>query len=173
MADNVSIVVTMKTDIDAKLKSIASASHGCSKEFEEFQRRATELSGKFEALNTRYEGFNKKSAEAAARAETLKLEMSAMTKAARASGQELDQVSFQKLKKEYREASDSAKGYASAAKDTLKEMKLIEDEVQKMEFKGPKIGSAVYMGDALSKNRYLPFLMELIIFPPAHSKIMA
>ena len=140
MADNVSIVMTMKTNITETLKSIASTSHGCSKEFEEIQRRATELIDKTEALNTRYESFNKKSAEAATRAEKLKLEMSAMTKAARASGQELDEVSFDKLKKEYREAADSAKGYASAAKDTLKEMKLIEDETRKMELAEPSLG---------------------------------
>lgn len=140
MADNVSIVMTMKTNITETLKSIASTSHGCSKEFEEIQRRATELIDKTEALNTRYESFNKKSAEAATRAEKLKLEMSAMTKAARASGQELDEVSFDKLKKEYREAADSAKGYANAAKDTLKEMKLIEDETRKMELAEPSLG---------------------------------
>lgn len=133
MADSVSIVMTMKTDIAEKLKTIASTSHGCSKEFEEIQRRATELIGKTESLNTRYESFNKKSAEAATRAEKLKLEMSEMTKAARKSGQELDEVSFNNLKKEYREAADSAKGYANAAKDTLKEMKLIEDEARTLE----------------------------------------
>ena len=95
MADNnVSIVMTMKTDIDAKLRTIASTSQGCSKAFEEFQRRATELGGKFAALNTRYDDFSKKSATAKAEAEKLKLEMTAMTKAAKASVQELDTVKF-------------------------------------------------------------------------------
>lgn len=141
MADNVSIVMTMQTNIEETLKSIANTSHGCSKEFEEFQRRATELASKFGGLNTRYEDFNKRSAEASARAEKLKLEISAMTKEARASGQELDQVKFEKLKKEYREAADSARGYANAAKDTLKEMKLIEDETRKMELAAPEIAS--------------------------------
>lgn len=139
MADNVSIVMTLKTDIESKLKTIASTSHGCSKEFEEFQRRAVELGDKFRSLNTRYDDFNKKAAESATKAEKLKLEMSAMTKAARASGEELDTVSFDNLKKEYREATDSAKGFADAAKDTLKEMKLIEGEVRKMEFTEPDL----------------------------------
>ncbi len=134
MADNnVSIVMTMKTDIDAKLRTIASTSQGCSKAFEEFQRRATELGSKFAALNTRYDDFSKKSASAKAEAEKLKLEMSAMTKAARASGQELDAVKFESLQEEYRKLTDSAKGYADAAKDTLKEMRLIEEEVRIME----------------------------------------
>ena len=91
--NNVSIVMTMKTDIDAKLKTIASTSQGCSKAFEEFQRRAGELSGKLDALNKKYDSFNQKSASAKAEAEKLKLEMSAMTKAARASGEGLDSVS--------------------------------------------------------------------------------
>lgn len=134
MADNnVSIVMTMKTDIDAKLRTIASTSQGCSKAFEEFQRRATELGSKFAALNTRYDDFSNKSASAKAEAEKLKLEMSAMTKAARASGQELDAVKFESLQEEYRKLTDSAKGYADAAKDTLKEMRLIEEEVRIME----------------------------------------
>lgn len=152
MADNnVSIVMTMKTDIDAKLKTIASTSQGCSKAFEEFQRRAVELGDKFKSLNTRYDDFNKKAAESATKAEKLKLEMSAMTKAARASGEELDTVSFDNLKKEYREATDSAKGFADAAKDTLKEMKLIEGEVRKMEFTEPEEAGVSDSGGFLSK----------------------
>ena len=139
MADNnVSIVMTMKTDIDAKLRTIASTSQGCSKAFEEFQRRATELGGKFAALNTRYDDFSKKSASAKAEAEKLKLEMSAMTKAAKASGQELDTVKFENLQEEYNKLTDSAKGYAAAAKDTLKEMRLIEQEARTMEFSEPE-----------------------------------
>lgn len=143
MADNnVSIVMTMKTDIDAKLRTIASTSQGCSKAFEEFQRRATELGGKFAALNTRYDDFSKKSASAKAEAEKLKLEMSAMTKTARASGQELDTVKFESLQEEYRKLTDSAKGYADAAKDTLKEMRLIEQEARTMEFSEPEAAGA-------------------------------
>lgn len=143
MADNnVSIVMTMKTDIDAKLRTIASTSQGCSKAFEEFQRRATELGSKFAALNTRYDDFSKKSASAKAEAEKLKLEMSAMTKAARASGQELNTVKFESLQEEYRKLTDSAKGYADAAKDTLKEMRLIEQEARTMEFSEPEAAGA-------------------------------
>lgn len=142
MADNnVSIVMTMKTNIDDMLRSIASTSHGCSKEFEELQRRATELIGKTDALKTKYEDFSKKSAEAATKAEKLKLEMSAMTKAARASGQELDEVSFENLRQEYLKAADSAKGYASAAKDTLKEMKLIEDEARRINLSAQEVSA--------------------------------
>lgn len=138
MADNnVSIVMTMKTDIDAKLRTIASTSQGCSKAFEEFQRRATELGGKFAALNTRYDDFSKKSATAKAEAEKLKLEMTAMTKAAKASGQELDTVKFESLQEEYNKLTDSAKGYTDAVKATLKEMRLIEQEARTMEFSEP------------------------------------
>jgi len=141
VADNISIVMTMKTDIDTKLRSISNTAQGCSKEFEEVQRRAQELGSRFSALNTRYEDFNKKSAAAKSQAEALKLEMSAMTKAAKASGQELDAVRFENLRKEYLDLTDSAKGYASAAKDTLKEMKLIDEEIRKMDLAEPDAGN--------------------------------
>lgn len=147
MADNnVSIVMTMKTDIDAKLRTIASTSQGCSKAFEEFQRRAAELGGKFAALNTRYDDFSKKSATAKAEAEKLKLEMTAMTKAAKANGQELDTVKFESLQEEYNKLTDSAKGYTDAAKATLKEMRLIEQEARTMEFSEPGAVEAVGSG---------------------------
>lgn len=153
MADNnVSIVMTMKTDIDAKLRTIASTSQGCSKAFEEFQRRATELGNKFAALNTRYDDFSKKSASAKAEAEKLKLEMTAMTKAAKASGQELDTVKFENLQEEYNKLTDSAKGYTDAAKATLKEMRLIEQEARTMEFSEP---GAVGSGGSDSSGGFL------------------
>ncbi|WP_300689226.1 tape measure protein [uncultured Oscillibacter sp.] len=153
MADNnVSIVMTMKTDIDAKLRTIASTSQGCSKAFEEFQRRATELGNKFAALNTRYDDFSKKSASAKAEAEKLKLEMTAMTKAAKASGQELDTVKFESLQEEYNKLTDSAKGYTDAAKATLKEMRLIEQEARTMEFSEPE---AVGSGGSDSSGGFL------------------
>ena len=86
MADNISIVMTMKTDIDARMKSIASTTQGCSKAFEEFQRRTTELKGKLDALEKKYTSLNQKSASATTEAEKLKLEMSAMTKPPRPVG---------------------------------------------------------------------------------------
>jgi len=75
-----------KEQRDAKMKSIISTTQGCSKAFEEFKRRTAELSSQHDALNKRYDSFINKSAEAKAGAEKLRLEMSAMTKAARASG---------------------------------------------------------------------------------------
>ena len=36
MAESISIVMKMQEDISSKLKTIASTSQGCSKEFEEF-----------------------------------------------------------------------------------------------------------------------------------------
>lgn len=134
MADNISIVMTMKTDIDARMKSIASTTQGCSKAFEEFQRRTTELKGKLDALEKKYTSLNQKSASAATEAENLKLEMSAMTKAARASGEELDAVSYEKLRREYQRLTAEAKDFKSAALDVRKEIRLTEDEAQKMTF---------------------------------------
>lgn len=134
MADNISIVMTMKTDIDARMKSIASTTQGCSKAFEEFQRRTTELKGKLDALEKKYTSLNQKSASAATEAEKLKLEMSAMTKAARASGEELDAVSYEKLRREYQRLTAEAKDFKSAALDVRKEIRLTEDEAQKMTF---------------------------------------
>lgn len=124
--DNISIVMTMKTDIDARMKTIASTTQGCSKAFEEFKRRTEEVKGQLDALNKKYDFLNQKSASARAEAEKLKLEMLAMTKAARASGEELDAVSYEKLQREYQRLTDEAKDYASAAKDVRKEMKLTE-----------------------------------------------
>lgn len=134
MADNISIVMTMKTDIDARMKSIASTTQGCSKAFEEFQRRTTELKGKLDALEKKYTSLNQKSASATTEAEKLKLEMSAMTKAARASGEELDSVSYEKLRREYQRLTDEAKDFKSAALDVRKEIKLTADEARKMAF---------------------------------------
>nr|WP_326212552.1 tape measure protein [uncultured Oscillibacter sp.] len=152
MADNnVSIVMTMKTDIDAKLKTIASTSQGCSKAFEEFQRRAGELSGKLDALNKKYDSFNQKSASAKAEAEKLKLEMSAMTKAARASGEGLDSVSYEKLRQEYQRLTDEAKDFASAAKDVRKEIRLTEEDARKLTFTEPDEGMGSSSGGFMSK----------------------
>lgn len=134
MADNISIVMTMKTDIDARMKSIASTAQGCSKAFEEFQRRTTELKGKLDTLEKKYNSLNQKSASATTEAEKLKLEMSAMTKAARASGEELDTVSYERLRREYQRLTDEAKDFKSAAKDVRKEIRLTEDEARKMTF---------------------------------------
>lgn len=134
MADNISIVMTMKTDIDARMKSIANTTQGCSKAFEEFQRRTTELKGKLDDLEKKYTSLNQKSASAATEAEKLKLEMSAMTKAARASGEELDAVSYEKLRREYQRLTDEAKDFKSAALDVRKEIRLTEDEARKMTF---------------------------------------
>ena len=145
MADNISIVMTMKTDIDAKLKTIASTSQGCSKAFEEFQRRAGELSGKLDALNKKYDFLNQKSAAAKTEAEKLKLEMSAMAKAARDSGKELDTISYEKLRQEYQRLTDEAKDYKSAARDVRKEIGLTRDAAQKMTFDESDAGSGGYL----------------------------
>lgn len=50
VANNVSIVMTLQTDIDAKLKTIASTTQGCSKAFEEPERRSAELASQHDAL---------------------------------------------------------------------------------------------------------------------------
>lgn len=134
MAESISIVMKMQEDISSKLKTIASTSQGCSKEFEEFQRRAAELGQRFTALNMRYKDFNDRAAEAKAGAEALKLQMSEMVKTARQSGESLNQVEFEKLQKRYQELTADARGYSEAAKDTMKDMKGIEEEVRKMEF---------------------------------------
>jgi len=134
MADNISIVMTMKTDIDARMKTIASTTQGCSKAFEEFKRRTGELRGKLDELDKKYNSLNQSSASAKTAAEKLKLEMSAMTKAARASGQELDTVSYEKLRREYQRLTDEAKDFKSAAQDVRKEINLTKDEARKMTF---------------------------------------
>lgn len=133
MAESISIVMKMQEDITSKLKTIASTSQGCSKEFEAVQRRAAELAQKFSDLNMRYKDFNSRAAEARSEAESLRLQMSDMVKSARQSGEALNQVDFADLRRRYQELTADAKGYSDAAKDTMKDMKSIEAEVRKME----------------------------------------
>lgn len=151
MEDSISIVLSMKTDIDAKMKTIISTTQGCSKAFEEFKRRTAELSSQHGALNKRYDSFIDKSAEAKAESEKLRLEMSAMTKAARASGEELDTVKYGKLQAEFQKLTDRAKEFKDAAKDTKKEIELVEKEARKMTFtEGDAGGGAPGLSGKLS-----------------------
>ena len=99
--NDITIMMSMRTDIPAQMKTITSTTQGCSKAFEEFKRRTAELTSQHDALNKRYDLFVQKSAAAKTGAEKLKLEMSAMAKAARASGEELDTASYEKLQSEY------------------------------------------------------------------------
>lgn len=134
MAESVSIVVKMQEDITSKLKTIASTSQGCSKEFESFQKRAVELGQKFSDLNKRYEDFSDRAAEAKAKTEALKLEMANMIKAARQSGEALDQVSYKNHQDEVKKLTDSYNGFNREASETKRQMEQIRNEVRDMRF---------------------------------------
>ncbi len=125
MADAVSIVMKMNDDITSKLKSIASTAQGCSKEFEELQRKTRNLA-------ERYEAFNRQAAETSAKALSVKRAMDEASRAFRKSGEEADRLRFEQLKEQYQSLTDSAKGYSQAAQDTQREMRNTYDEMRKL-----------------------------------------
>ena len=47
MASDISIVMKLQTDIDAKLKTITSTSQGCSKAMEELSRKGQQLGDRY------------------------------------------------------------------------------------------------------------------------------
>lgn len=109
MASDISIVMKLQTDIDAKLKTIASASQGCSKAMEELSRKGQQL-------GDRYRDLTKRSAEASAEALEVKRAMDEASKAFKKSGDEADRLTFERLREEYNDLTVSAKGYADEAK---------------------------------------------------------
>ena len=124
--ESISIVMKMTEDVTGKLKSISSTSQGCSKQFEELQRRTTQL-------GQRYTDFNKKAAETAAQALGVKKQMDEAAKAFKKTGDEADKVRFQSLKEEYDDLTDAAKGYTLAAKETVKDMNAVYQEARKLQ----------------------------------------
>lgn len=109
MANDISIVMKLQTDIDAKLKAIASTSQGCSKAMEELSRKGQQL-------GDRYRDLTKRSAEASSKALEIKRAMNDAAKAFRKSGDEADRLTFERLREEYNDLTISAKGYADEAK---------------------------------------------------------
>lgn len=125
MADSISIVMKLTDDVSGKMKTIASSAQGCSKQFEELQRKAQQL-------GQRYADLNKKSAEASAGALDIKRQMDAAAKAFRQTGDEADKVRFESLKEKYNALTDAAKGYSAEAKNTVKDINAISAEVRKL-----------------------------------------
>ena len=129
MASDISIVMKLQTDIDAKLKTITSTSQGCSKAMEELSRKGQQL-------GDRYRDLTKRSAEASAEALEVKRAMDEASKAFKKSGDEADRLTFERLREEYNDLTVSAKGYADEAKNTVKEIRALSDEVRKMDGAG-------------------------------------
>lgn len=130
MADNsVSIVMKLNDEISGKLKTIASTSQGCSKAMEELARKGQQL-------GERYKDLTKRSAEASAEALEVKRAMDEAAKAFKKSGDEADRLTFERLREEYNDLTTSAKGYADEAKNTVKEIRALSDEVRKMDSAG-------------------------------------
>ena len=48
--NDITIMLSMRTDIPAQMKTITSTTQGCSKAFEEFKRRSAELASQHDAL---------------------------------------------------------------------------------------------------------------------------
>lgn len=127
MADgSVSIVMKLNDEISSKLKTIASTSQGCSKAMEELARKSQQL-------GDRYRDLTKRSAEASAEALGVKRAMDEAAKTFKKSGDEADRLTFERLRKEYNDLTVSAKGYADEAKNTVKEIRALSDEVRKMD----------------------------------------
>lgn len=129
MANDISIVMKLQTDIDAKLKTITSTSQGCSKAMEELSRKGQQL-------GDRYRDLTKRSAEASSKALEVKRAMDDAAKAFKKSGDEADRLTFERLREEYNDLTTSAKGYADEAKNTVKEIRALSDEVRKMDSAG-------------------------------------
>lgn len=129
MANDISIVMNLQTDIDAKLKTITSTSQGCSKAMEELSRKGQQL-------GDRYRDLTKRSAEASSKALEVKRAMDDAAKAFKKSGDEADRLTFERLREEYNDLTTSAKGYADEAKNTVKEIQTLSDEVRKMDSAG-------------------------------------
>lgn len=127
MADgSISIVIKLNDEISSKLKSIVSTTQGCSKAMEELARKGQQL-------GDRYRDLTKRSAEAAAEALEVKRTMDDAAKVFKKTGDEADRLSFEKLKAQYNDLTISAKGYADEAKNTVKEIRALSDEVRKMD----------------------------------------
>ena len=125
MADSISIVMKLNDDVTGPMKSIASTSQGVSKEFEELERKTKHL-------GQRYADFNKKSSQTYAEALSIKKAMGEAAKAFKKTGDEADKVRFEQLREEYQALTDSAKGYASEAKNTQKAMQEQYDAMRKL-----------------------------------------
>lgn len=130
MADNsVSIVMKLNDEISGKLKTIASTSQGYSRAMEELARKGQQL-------GDRYRDLTKRSAEASSKALEVKRAMDEAAKAFKKSGDEADRLTFERLREEYNDLTVSAKGYADEAKNTVKEVRALSDEVRKMDSAG-------------------------------------
>jgi len=129
MADSISIVMKLNDEISGKLKTIASTSQGCSKAMEDLARKGQQL-------GDRYNYLNKRSAEASAQALEVKRAMDEAAKMFKKTGDEADRLNFEKLKEQYNDLTVSAKGYADEAKNTVKEIRALSDEVRKMDDAG-------------------------------------
>lgn len=141
MANDISIVMKLQTDIDAKLKTITSTSQGCSKAIEELSRKGQQL-------GDRYRDLTKRSAEASSKALEVKRAMDDAAKAFKKSGDEADRLTFERLREEYNDLTTSAKGYADEAKNTVKEIRALSDEVRKMDSAGggPNVSGGLSAG---------------------------
>lgn len=141
MANDISIVMKLQTDIDAKLKTITSTSQGCSKAMEELSRKGQQL-------GDRYRDLTKRSAEASSKALEVKRAMDDAAKAFKKSGDEADRLTFERLREEYNDLTTSAKGYADEAKNTVKEIRALSDEVRKMDSAGggPNVSGGLSAG---------------------------
>ena len=138
MADSISIVMKLNDDVTGPMKSIASTSQGVSKEFEELERKTKHL-------GQRYADFNKKSSQTYAEALSIKKAMGEAAKAFKKTGDEADKVRFEQLREEYQALTDSAKGYASEAKNTQKAMQEQYDAMRKL---GSSGGGDSSVGDS-------------------------
>ncbi len=126
MADDISIVLKMTEDVSGTMKSISSASRGVSKEFEALQRQAQQL-------GQRYTAMNKKAAEASAEALSVGKAMTEARKALNKTQSEADKANYEKLKAQYDDLKYAAKGYATAAKETVRDMNDVARTVRKLD----------------------------------------
>lgn len=141
--ESISIVMTMVEDITGTLKSIASSSQGCSKQFEDLQKKAQQL-------GQRYQFLNDKAADTATKAKEIKKQMSEVEKAFKKTGAEDARQQLKALTEEYHELTDASKEYQNAAKETVKEIREVGEAARKIN-SNESSGNTNGLGNALAQ----------------------
>ena len=136
MAESISIVMKMTEDITGVSKSISSATKGCSKEFELLQRQTQQL-------GQRYSELNKQAAQVTSKALSVKRQMEEAKKEFRKTGDEAARLRFASLKEEYDNLTNAAKGYSTAAKETVKDMNSVMQTARKIGAGNSSVSSGI------------------------------
>lgn len=145
MSEETSLVLKMIDEVTYPLKSISNVSKGLTKEFDVLKQKTDQLS-------KRYVEFNRQSVDLSSKALALKKQISETEKVFKKTGDTSSRVKLDGLRNEYNELTDAAKGYRTAAADTIKEMNQVAEAARKLKdrdssgFIGKNFGSGLAAG---------------------------